>query len=416
MVVTFVGAVVWMAPPTRISALPRAARARHVSCCALSTRSPDHPPDHKRSPNRMRLVAMSELALTEGVTHQQRYLEVLDEAVLAEEMGFEAFLVSEHHFNPGVACCSALETYLGALAMRTSRIRLRPAVFVLPLSNPIRLAEQVATLDILSNGRIEFGGGRGNYLVEMEAFGISPKETRGRWEESMKIVTSALADGFVEADGQFYKIPKRDLVPKPVQKPHPPCWGASTSLEGSYLAGQQGVGEMHLSNYLGHEFVGECMAEYRRGLAESTRPIVRQKNRCFSSFVLAHVADTRKQAHDEAREGMVTFSVATCKIAYPMLAKASADYAYMGKSEELSEKVTDMDFLANETAMVVVGDPNDCIAQLRRFEEVGVDEVVLKIDSMPHDVVMRSIRMFGEEVLPHFRRATMPEAGAARAR
>ena len=349
----------------------------------------------------MRLVAMSELALTEGVTHHQRYLEVLDEAVLAEEMGFEAFLVSEHHFNPGVATCAALETYLAALAMKTSRIRLRPAVFVLPLSNPIRLAEQVATLDILSNGRIEFGGGRGNYLVEMEAFGISPKETRGRWEESMRIVSSALADGYIEADGQFYKIPRRDLVPKPVQKPHPPIWGAATSLEGSYLAGKQGVGEMHLSNYLGHGFVAKCMAEYRRGMTES-QPIVRQKNPCFSSFVLAHCGESRKQTHEEARDGMVTFSVATCKIAYPMLAKASADYAYMGDSEELSEKVTNLDYLANETAMVVLGTPDECVQQLRRFEEVGVDEVVLKIDSMPHDVVMRSIRMFGEEVLPHF--------------
>lgn len=349
----------------------------------------------------MRLVVMSELALTGSVSHHQRYWEVLEEAVLAEEMGFEAFLVSEHHFNPGVATCSALETYLGALTMKTERIRLRPAVFVVPLNNPIRLAEQIATLDILSNGRIEFGAGRGNYLVEMEAFGISPKETRARWEESLRIVVKALADGAIEADGQFYKIPRRDLVPKPVQKPHPPIWSAATSLEGSYLSGKQGVGQMHLSNYLGHEFVGECLREYRRGLAEC-QPIVRAKNPCFSSFVLAHCADSRARAHDEAREGMVVFSVATCKIAYPMLAKASADYAYMGKSEELSEKVKDLDYLANETAIVVLGDPDDCVEQLRRFEALGVDEVVLKVDSMPHDVVMRSIRMFGEIVLPQF--------------
>lgn len=358
----------------------------------------------------MRLVAMSELALTDSVSHRQRYWEVLEEAALAEEMGFEAFLVSEHHFNPGVATCAALETYLGALAMKTERIRLRPAVFVLPLNHPIRIAEQIATLDILSNGRIEFGAGRGNYIVEMEAFGVSPKETRARWDEQLRIIVNALAEGAIEGDGPFYKIPRRDLVPKPVQKPHPPIWGAATSLEGSYLCGQYGIGQMHLSNYVGHRFVGECLAEYRRGLAES-RPIVRATNPCFSSFVLAHCAETREQAHEEAREGMVTFSVATCKIAYPLLAKASADYAYMGRSEELTEKVKDLDYLANETAIVVLGDPGDCIEQLRRFEALGVDEVVLKVDSMPHEVVMRSIRMFGEEVLPHFEAKAGEEIG-----
>ena len=347
----------------------------------------------------MEFVFMTEVAREDPVSYYQRYWEVLDEAVYAEELGFSTLLVSEHHFLETLATISALETYLGALAMRTERIRLRPATFVLPLGHPIRVTEQVATLDILSKGRIEIGAGRGNYLKEMEAFEIPATDTRARWQECLEIIVNTLANGEFEHEGRFYNIPKRPLVPSPVQTPHPPVWTAATSFEGSYLAGKMGLGVMHLSNYLGFDFVAEVMKHHRRGLQEN-QPLVRKKNERFSVLALSHCADTWKQAWDEAGEGIITFSVATCQIVYPQLAKASADYRYMAKAEKLGDKVKDPEFLVNESAIVIAGDPDDCVRQLNRFVELGVDEVILKIDGMSHDTIMRSMKLFSEEVIP----------------
>jgi alkanesulfonate monooxygenase SsuD/methylene tetrahydromethanopterin reductase-like flavin-dependent oxidoreductase (luciferase family) len=348
----------------------------------------------------MNFVAMSEVALSAGQTHAQRYWQVIEEAVLAERCGFDAFAVSEHHFAE-VATCSSLESFLTAIAMRTSRIRLRPAVFVLPFAHPVRIAEQIATLDVFSNGRIDFGAGRGNYIAEMQAFEIPASETRARWEESLRIIAKALSQKEFSHDGRYFHIPPRSLVPRPVQNPHPPLWTAATSLEGSYLAGKMGLGEMTFANFLGFRWLTDARGRYLDGLAEC-EPIGASTTKSFSAFTVAHCAETREQARREAWPGVNIFT-SYVVAGGPQLAKASKDYGYMRDYERFARKIRDYDFLVDESAVLCVGNPEDCIAQIRRYQEAGVDEMVLRIDLQPHEQIMRSIEMFGKEVIPKFR-------------
>lgn len=350
----------------------------------------------------MDFVVMTEVGRKAPKTFSERYWEVVEEAQFAEEMGFDAFAVSEHHFNEEIATCSALETFLTALAMRTKRIRLRAATFVLPFSHPVRVAEEIASLDIFSNGRVDVGTGRGNYLSEMEGFGISPTETRARWDECLDIIVKALSQPEFSYDGKYFKIPPRSLVPRPVQEPHPPIWTAATSLEGSYLCGQKGMGEMTFSNFMGFDIIDAYRKRYREGQRDP-KPIVKKNHDRFSVFVLAHCAEDTETARREAGEAIVGFAVFVCTVGYPMLAKASADYGYMGKVEELGDRVKDLDFLSNDSGMVVLGDPDECVRQVERYAALGVEEMIFRIDAMPHDAIMRSIQLFGEEVIPKFR-------------
>ena len=172
----------------------------------------------------MRFGFLSECETPEGTTHHRRYWEVMDEVILAEEMGFDFFGTSEQHFLVGLATVSAPEVFYPAIAMRTSRIRLRHMVVILPFpfNHPIRVAERLATLDIVSNGRAEFGTGRANTLVQLEGFACPLDETRARWEEALEIVLKAFKDDPFSHQGQYFQIPPRSLTPKPVQDPHPP--------------------------------------------------------------------------------------------------------------------------------------------------------------------------------------------------
>ena len=134
---------------------------------------------------------------------------MIDEVVLAEEMGFDFFGTSEQHFLVDLATVSAPEVFYPAIAMRTSRIRLRHMVVLLPFpfNHPIRVAERLATLDIVSNGRAEFGTGRANTLVQIDGFACPLDETRERWEEALEVVMKAFKDDPFSHEGKYFKIP-----------------------------------------------------------------------------------------------------------------------------------------------------------------------------------------------------------------
>ena len=154
------------------------------------------------------------------------YKEAMEQAVHAESMGFDYYWQTEHHFYTEIGHSSAPELFLAALAQRTTKIRLGPAVVVLPCNHPYRVVEYISTLDILSDGRVEFGTGRGASAYHIEAFGVSPDDSKEIWEESLEVICSMFVnDPFPGWQGKWYpNLLERSLVPKPVQKPHPPIW------------------------------------------------------------------------------------------------------------------------------------------------------------------------------------------------
>mgnify|MGYP003694051391 CR=1 FL=1 len=161
-------------------------------------------------------------------------------------MGFDTVWFVEHHFLTSFSMSPCPEVIFGALSQLTKRIRLGFGVVILPYHHPVRVAERVAMVDHMSGGRVEFGTGRSAPYEQM-GMGIDPRNTRAMWEESLRMIPKIWEDGLFSADGQFWKVPPRDVRPKPYQKPHPPIWVAALQPATYELAAELGIGVMALS-------------------------------------------------------------------------------------------------------------------------------------------------------------------------
>ena len=205
----------------------------------------------RRSSRRREDRLFSEAHVPTGGTVHERWREVAAEAVLADELGFDFFGVGEQHFGGMIidghelATSSTPEVMHSFIAARTSRIRLRPmSVNLIPFNHPVRIAEQLAAIDVLSDGRAELGGARSNNPWTLEAFGIKAENTRSYRNETLKVIVSALSQESFEFHGEYYDIPARRLVPRPVQKPHPPIAISATGVESHTEAGRMGIAVM----------------------------------------------------------------------------------------------------------------------------------------------------------------------------
>ncbi|HLF72421.1 MAG TPA: LLM class flavin-dependent oxidoreductase, partial [Dehalococcoidia bacterium] len=195
----------------------------------------------------------------------------IEQVQLAEEQGFDFVLIAEHHFsNYGMSPAPLLQAL--ALAKSTQRIRIATAVLVLPVWQPLRLAEEIAVLDNLSDGRFICGIGRGYQPHEFARFGVTNDDSRGRFSECLDVLLKAwTCDTSFTYDGEFVKIPNDVVVwPKPLQKPHPPIWVAGTSSETLRLCAERGFGAL-TSGFAGPARVGESVAELRRYRVEAGR-------------------------------------------------------------------------------------------------------------------------------------------------
>lgn len=335
--------------------------------------------------------------------HDIRYWEVLEEIELADELGFDFFCCPEQHFLGEACSTSAAECFYGAAAMRTKRIRIRSGITLLPVNHPIKVAEQAATLDILSRGRYEIGTGRSNQLLQLEPFGVAPHETRARWKESLEVIVKALTQDPFSHQGQYFHIPPRSLIPKSVQKPHPPLFVASSGIETHRTAGRLGIGVMSTSNFLGFAEVEKYLRAYKDSIKEA-EPIGAYITNSYGILVIpGHCAETRQEAIQDVRERALAFA-SIVGVLYSELGKTSSDYHYMEEVvEQVRDRLHDLDYLIEESAEVIAGDPPDCIRQIRRFADMGVDEIILGIDGLPHTTLMQSIKLFGHYVIPHFR-------------
>lgn len=348
----------------------------------------------------MKIGLVQDGALAAGTDPEQRMDELVEEALLADELGFDFYGLSEVHFSD-VLTISAPEVLLGVIAGQSKRIRLRTvSTPMLTFNHPIRVAERVATLDLVSHGRMELGTARSNQAHTIEAFGIDVNETRKQYTDSIEVVIKALSQETFEHDGPVWKIPERSLFPKPVQRPHPPVFASATSTETHRYAGEQGIGVMS-GNSLpgGWDFVQECLDLYRSSWVDAADR-GRLTNSTFSSLALrAHCAETTEQALEEA--GPAAFEMVDLVMRwFTKLAEKSSDYSYMGRIEELEEHRRDLPFMVERAPYLTIGDPDLFIERCERLESMGVDEFILEIDGLGHDKQMRAIELIGKEVIP----------------
>lgn len=350
--------------------------------------------------------------------------EALEQVELADRLGFDTVWAVEHHFLVEFAHSSAPEIFLAAAAARTKRIRIGHGVVLLPhkFNHPIKVAERVAALDLLSEGRVEFGTGRSSQY-EQEGFEIDPSLSREMWRESLEMIPRMWTEDPFEYQGRFVSVPPRSIIPKPLQKPHPPLWVAATSPESWELAGKYGLGILGLTIFVSVPQVEERVRAYRKAL-RNCQPIGRFVNDRAGVFTIVHAAETRQQAVDNgATEAAINYLLYAFRVLGGGAAPGDAGMQRDKAAEEIkSTPYRDMiakeypiivKMMNNECTfddldredMVIVGGVDDCIRKVERYQKAGLDHMIclMQADRIPHEKVMRSIELFAKEIIPRFR-------------
>jgi len=358
----------------------------------------------------MRFGLITEAEVAKRMPYSVRYHEVIKEAVFAEEMGFDFWGTSEQHLIPSAYTVSAPETLYGAIAALTSTIKLRHmSVVMLRYNHPIRIAERLATLDIISKGRVELGTARSNNIAYLKAFAVDPTQTRTEWRETLEATLRALMESPFEFHGTHYDIDPVDVSPKLYGPQCPPVYVSASSIDTHRNSGELGIGSMTFDNWFGWDYLQECLEAHQKGLLEA-KPIsgLYEVNPHMSFLTFpAHVAATRRQAIEEARPQILgLFNHVThlyLDMAREEKAAGGAGYEYLGRMEDLVDHSDDVEYLIEHSPTLLIGDPDQVIERIKRYAELGIDEVILKIDGYGHHTTMRSIEMFGKYVFPEFK-------------
>lgn len=357
----------------------------------------------------MRFDVFYELAVPRfaGRDEQTVYHETLAELSVAEACGIETAWFVEHHFMREYSHASAPDLFLAAAAQRTARLRLGHAIVPLPYHHPVHVAERLATLDVLSGGRVEFGFGRGFSPKEYASFGVPMGESRARVEEALAILRLSFARQPFSYAGRHYPLQDVEVLPHCVQRPHPPLWMAAVSPESFELAAQLGVGVL-VGPFKPWFMVKEDIARYRAAWREHQTA---GTGRVGMTLGLLCLADG-KRAREHAKTNLAWFYKELLAQTAPVLKQLHAGYEYyrrLGTVTPLLSAAINLTVL--ETAgMVVAGDPAHCRERLARYAEAGVDRLLLAIGAggSPSAVVQECLRTLHAEVFPHFARADAP--------
>lgn len=347
----------------------------------------------------MKVGLLQEGEVMPGVSYAQRYEEMISEVALADKLGFSTWGTSEQHFSPPRFTVSAPEVLYAAIARHTKSIKLRIMCSVLlKWNHPILVAERLATLDIVSKGRAELGTARSNNLATLEAFGVDPTETAAQWADSLEVLVKAMTQDTLEHDGPVWKIPPRKIVPTCVQAPHPPISVAASSIKSHIVAGERGLGAICFENYFGFDYLQQCINGFREAVKLGTSMVPKRNDTMGLYVATAFCAETRKEAVKIAREIALGYFKFILDLYVPLSKKGS--YEYLDKMEKLIANENNIDFLLTETPSVMIGTPDDFIKRLRQLEEMGVDEVLLRVDGVRHADIKRSLELIGTEVIP----------------
>ena len=325
------------------------------------------------------------------------FREALDHVVLADRLGFDCAWSVEHHFTEDHSLSSSPSTWLAAAAALTSRIRIGHGIACTPpgFVHPARLAEHVATLDQISNGRVEFGTGESASRIELEGFGIDRATKREAWLEAVREIASMMAmrpyPGF---DGEFFSMPCRNVVPKPFQKPHPPLWVAGKPD----LAARHGLGCLGF-NAMSGEQARAAVERYYETLARDCVPLGHAINPNIAVLAPMHVH--RDPAVARERSEHLKFFVFSIGEYY----LEGEVHPGRQRSWEVFEQIRDqIPPLGGENTMSAIGSPDEVRGQLRVLEEAGVDQVLLlhQGGKLPHEWNCRSLELFASEIMPEF--------------
>lgn len=353
----------------------------------------------------------------------ERFRQDLEMGIKADEVGFDSFWAPEHHFLEEYSHNAASHLTCLAVGMRTERIRLVTGIMNLcaPINHPVRVAEQIAMIDIYTNGRIELGTGRGSGSTEVNSWGLRNEETKGYWEEAIRAIPKMWTQDLFSHDGEHFSVPERNVLPKPLQKPHPPLWVTATNPDTVERAGRMGLG-VAVFSFQSPQALEPLVETYKKAIADPD-PISEVVNDKFLTIAPLLCLEDGDRARDwHARRANLTtahFSVYFDTV--PEIAARLADEPRPIPQTRLRELIAEA---ANDPSLVppfpvtaddpndliesglCVGDPEQVKRAIQNYSDVGVDELGMIPRTSwiePQEMILESLEVTGRDVLPSFR-------------
>jgi alkanesulfonate monooxygenase SsuD/methylene tetrahydromethanopterin reductase-like flavin-dependent oxidoreductase (luciferase family) len=344
--------------------------------------------------------------------------EALEQVELADRLGYDYVWAQEHHFLEEYCHSSAPEVLLGAMAARTTRIRLGHGITVMSprVNHPVRVAERIATLDLLSNGRVEWGTGESGTRIELESFEIPFVDKRAMWFEGVREATRMLAlEPYPGHEGQYFSMPSRNVVPKPQQTPHPPLWAACSNRESLRLAARLGVGALTFA-FIDPAEARFWVEEYHEIFEKECEPIGLDVNPRVAMLTGFMCQPTTEEA--------VTLGMAGAQFFGFALMHYWKNGAHRpGVTNLWSEFGAKMQGFAaadrdrRKAGAQGIGSPDAIREGFRRFEDAGVDQLILlqQAGNYQHADICRSLELFAREVMPEIKERHARAASRRRA-
>lgn len=343
--------------------------------------------------------------------HSERdvYHNALEQVELADRLGFDYVWAVEHHFLAEYSHSSAPEVFLAAASQRTERIRLGQGVALLPhpFNHPIRVAERASALDILSDGRLDLGTGRSVTKLELAGFGVDPADSRAMWEEAIQVIPQAWTKDNFSWNGDYLAVPPRNVVPKPLQKPHPPLWVACTQPETFQIAGRLGLGALAFG-FFAPSYLQTALSRYREAIA-TAEPVGQCVNNQFATTTLAVCAPSEEEAMEIGTPAAEFFadSVSLLFTDWGKSQDVPKSYRYYSiLSHLVTRKGEEQVGPPNDSRQYLcIGDPEHCRNVVSYYSDSGVDQLIflVQVGRIPHEKSLQTIHLLAEEVLPEFR-------------
>jgi alkanesulfonate monooxygenase SsuD/methylene tetrahydromethanopterin reductase-like flavin-dependent oxidoreductase (luciferase family) len=333
-----------------------------------------------------------------GQSHADRYAEMLDLIVLADSLGFDVAWLAELHFGGAFSLLSNPLMAVPVIAQRTRRIRIGTAVSLLPLHQPLGLAEQAATADLLSGGRLEFGVGRGSIPSQFHGFGVPVSENRGRFDEALEVIRLAWTKERFSYHGTYYQVDDVSVVPRPLQRPHPPIRVAVHSAESFAHIGDLGLPIYSGTTTTPMPQLREYMALYRDRLAAAGHPWQPDQ---MALMLPVHVGDAGPAARDAMRPGVRKY-YQNLEAIFSALPDSYADH--LPRLRIIRDTLADLPYEKFFRDQAVFGDTAEVIDRLQAaIEEFSLSQVICWFDQgsmLPRAEVERAMRRFAEQVMP----------------
>ncbi|WP_227937596.1 LLM class flavin-dependent oxidoreductase [Alkalihalobacillus deserti] len=327
----------------------------------------------------------------------QMILDLVDQSVYAEELGFNSVWVPEHHFS-ALGVLPSPSVFLSHVAAKTSKIQLAPATVLLPASHPIRMVEEYALLDLLSNGRAIFSAGRGYDKREYDVFQVDFDDSREIFFEQLDIMKKAWTqDSKLSYDGKYYKFPEIEITPKPVQKPAPPIYVAAFSEPSILKAAEMGE-HVIFAPFAATMVFGSVANAVNRFKDESAKHGFSGKQAKCSFFL--NVTETQEET-EATKERMLKYFTGLVP-AFPD--DPSTAPPHIRYFVDIVEKLKNMKTDDLSEASIIVGDGEYVTAKLKELEDAGIEEVIIYFDfgGLSHAETLKAMERFATQVMPHF--------------